>query len=426
MENRELMLRLGLALAIGFIVGLERGWKERAEAEGQRAAGLRTFSLVGLLGGVTGVMSLDGDRLLLTAGLIVTGGAVGIFMWRESEREGDFSATSLVAALLVFMLGALAVLGDMVVAAGAGVATTVLLAHKAALHGWLARLTWEELRSGLLLAAMTFIALPLLPDRTIDPWQAVNPHDLWLMTILIAAVSFAGYAAVKIAGPERGLLLAATLGGLFASTAVTLSLARLARRDGGRLRLISGSILAAGSVMLLRVLAITGLINPALALGLAPVLAAAAASQAAASAALIVTGRPGRGAAAGGANLDHRNPFDLPEVLRFGAILAVVILTSHFALRYFGERGLLTIAAFSGLADVDALTLSAAQMAGAAPAAVHAILVAVGVNTLAKTAYAWNAGGRRLGLILLAVNALTIAVAVLALNLLDLTATSPA
>ncbi|MGA7268881.1 MAG: DUF4010 domain-containing protein, partial [Aestuariivirga sp.] len=287
MNMLDLAFRLGLALAIGFVIGLERGWRERDEEEGQRTAGLRTFTLIGLLGGVLGALSTGGDRSLLAAAFAILGAVLGVFLWREGQKHEDLSATTFVAALVTFALGAFAVLGDTTIAAGAAVATLLLLANKETLHGWLARITWPELRSGLLLAAMTFIALPLLPDRAIDPWQAINPHEIWLMTILIAAVSFAGYAAVKIAGPQRGLVLAATLGGLVASTAVTLSLARLARVSAAHVRMLSGAILAAGAVMLLRVLAVVALLNTPLASGLAPVLLAAAVASGLIAAALV-------------------------------------------------------------------------------------------------------------------------------------------
>ena len=111
MEFTELATRLSLALALGFVIGLERGWKERDEAEGLRAAGLRTFSLIGLMGGVFGVLSLGGDRLLISAGFVTTGAVLALFIWRETAREGEYSATTLIAALLTFALGALAVLG---------------------------------------------------------------------------------------------------------------------------------------------------------------------------------------------------------------------------------------------------------------------------------------------------------------------------
>jgi uncharacterized membrane protein (DUF4010 family) len=412
METTELATRLGLALALGFIIGLERGWKERDEGEGHRAAGLRTLSLIGLLGGVFGMLSLGGDRILLAAGFVTTGAVMAAFIWRESQREGDYSATTLVAALLTFMLGAFAVLGDMTIAAGAGVVTVGLLAYKSTLHGFLARLTWDELRSGLLLAAMTFIALPLLPDRALDPWGAINPHSLWLITILIAAVSFAGYVAVKLAGPSRGLVLAAALGGLISSTVVTLTLAGLARANTARIGLITGSILASGAVMMARVLVLAGVVNLSLAAALAVPLLSAALFQAVA--AFLLVGRDGRNGEAGAEGLVHKNPFQLSEVLRFGAILAAVMLAAGIAQSVWGNGGLMAVAAISGLADVDAMTLSVANMGSATMTGVAAVLLTIGVNNAAKSIYGWVAGGTKLGLILLSLNMAAMGVAVAA------------
>ena len=416
MDTSELALRLGLALASGFVIGLERGWKERDEGEGHRAAGLRTFSLIGLLGGVFGALSLNGDRMVLAAGALLVGAALAAYMWREGERNDDVSATSLMAGLLTFALGAYAVLGERAVAAGAGVAAVLLLAHKQLLHGWLARITWAELRSGMLLGAMTFIALPLLPNRTLDPWNAVNPHELWLMTILIAALSFAGYVAVKLAGPRRGLPLAAALGGLVSSTAVTLSLARLAKDNGAHMPLLAGAIMASGTVMMLRVLAIAGLFYMPLALALAPAIIAASAMAVAAS---LVLAWP-RARADGSPDapaFQLRNPFDLGEVLRFGAFLAFVMFAVAVVRHELGEPGLLGIAALSGLADADALTLSVARLQEASPIATQAVMLTVAVNTIAKSVYGWMAGGARLGLILLGGNVLMLAAGAAALIL---------
>ena len=409
MNMLDLAFRLGLALAIGFVIGLERGWRERDEEEGQRTAGLRTFTLIGLLGGVLGALSTGGDRSLLAAAFAILGAVLGVFLWREGQKHEDLSATTFVAALVTFALGAFAVLGDTTIAAGAAVATLLLLANKETLHGWLARITWLELRSGLLLAAMTFIALPLLPDRAIDPWQAINPHEIWLMTILIAAVSFAGYAAVKIAGPQRGLVLAATLGGLVASTAVTLSLARLARASAAHVRMLSGAILAAGAVMLLRVLAVVALLNAPLASALAPVLLAGAVASGLIAAVLV--GGHVQQTAGQSSDLVMRNPFEIGEVLRFGALLAVVMAAVALARQAYGDGGLFGVAAMSGLADVDALTLSAARLDVPLTVAADAILIAIAVNTLAKTAYAGYAGGARIGGLLLLCNTAIIGIA---------------
>ncbi len=397
MEQTELISRLGLSLAIGFLIGLERGWRERDAEEGHRTAGLRTFSLIGLMGGIFGALSLDGDRILIAAGFITIGVTLGAFMWREGQFHDNLSATSLVAAMLTFLLGVFAVLGVLSVAAGAGVATVILLAHKEFLHEWLTRVTWVELRSGLLLAAMTFMLLPLLPDRTIDPWNVLNPHSLWLMTVLIAAVSFGGYAIVKLAGPRTGLFLAAVLGGLFASTAVTLSLARLARENDSHVRLLAGGILAAGCAMFLRVLAVTALLNSQLSLAVAPILLVAAGTMGILAFVFASTGN--NAGVQDDKNFALKNPFDIVEVLRFGALLAIVLLAVSLARMQFGDSGVLTVAAISGLVDVDAITLSVSRLGEVSPAAVNAILAAVAMNTLAKGVYAWLAGGARLGML---------------------------
>lgn len=423
MEPKELVLRLGLSLALGFVIGLERGWKERDEGEGHRAAGLRTFSLVGLMGGLFGILSLGGDRLLISAGFLATSAVLALYMWRESQHEKDFSATTLIAGLLTFVLGATAILGDMRIAAGAGVATVGLLAYKTQLHGFLSRVTWDELRSGLLLAAMTFIALPLLPNEALDPWNALNPHKLWLITILIAAVSFVGYVAVKVAGPSRGLVLAASLGGLISSTVVTLTLSHLARGNTARLGLLTGSIISAGAVMMARVLVLAGFVNLSLAAALAVPLLSAALFQAVS--AFFLIGRDGAKANGEKAEaLVHKNPFLLSEVLKFGAILAAVMLAAGVADSMFGHKGLMAVAAISGLADVDALTLSVANMGPATSNGVAAILLTIGVNNLAKSIYGWISGGGRLGLMLFTLNMAAIAVAVAAWWMLPLNVVS--
>lgn len=301
-------------------------------------------------------------------------------------------------------------------ASGAGAATLLLLAHKHLLHGFLERVTWTELRSGFLLAAMTFIALPLLPDRIVDPWNALNPNALWLMTILIAAVSFAGYVAVKMAGPQRGLLLAAALGGLFASTAVTLSLSRLAKQNAGHLRLLAGGILGSGTVMLTRVLVVTGLINLQLAERLAPPLLAAALGMALVAAIYVLSdhGKPRED----GSRFVLKNPFELLEVLKFGLVLTVISAAVVLARRLWGDTGLLALAAISGRADVDAITLSVSRLSGAETVAVTAILLTVMVNTLAKNVYAAMAGGARLGWLVLAGTAAAVAAGVAGWQLL--------
>ena len=255
---------LAIALAIGLLIGVERGWHERKEAEGERAAGLRTHALLGLLGGIWGLIVRGGGPgglIALSIVFLVVTAAMAVFRLREITKQGTFGATTLVAGMLAFALGAFAVLGSMPAAAAAGVATASLLALKGALHGWLERLTWPELRATLLLLAMSVILLPILPDRAIGPFEALNPRHLWMLTILLATVSFAGYIAVKVAGERRGIVMTGIAGGLVSSTAVTMTLAKLAREHPVQSRLcLAGMVLASG-VMVLRVLTVVGVLN---------------------------------------------------------------------------------------------------------------------------------------------------------------------
>ena len=177
MDLYELISRLGLALGIGLLIGLERGWRRREAEPGSRAAGIRTFAISSLLGGLTAALAQALSKQGLGEAPSVAGGivlgvafaayslAITLFSRDENRAAGSLSATTAIAGMLTFALGAYAFLGDMRIAAGAAVATTALLASREKLHGWVESITWPELRSGVVLLAMTFIALPLLPSR---------------------------------------------------------------------------------------------------------------------------------------------------------------------------------------------------------------------------------------------------------------------
>ena len=230
MAELELLQRAGLAAAIGLLIGIERGWQEREARDGARVAGIRTFTLIGALGGICGLYA---GPQVIGLGLCFLAFALpfGLFEWRRAEQAGSVSATDLVTGLLTFALGAFAAEGNMAVAAAVGVAAAAILAERQMMHEFLRRLKWMELRAGLLLLVMTVVLLPVLPDRTVDPWNALNPHQIWLMTVLVGAVSYGGYIAVRIAGERKGLLYAAIMGGVASSTTVTWMFARLARRN---------------------------------------------------------------------------------------------------------------------------------------------------------------------------------------------------
>lgn len=400
MDTFELIQRMTIALAIGLVIGIERGWQQREEAEGERAVGLRTHALAGLLGGAWGAIARGtGDWGVVALGLafMTFAGAIVIFRLRELEHDKTFGATTVVAAMIAFALGAMAVLGDQTVAAAAGVAVAVLLALKTVLHTWLKRLTWEELRAGLILLAMTVILLPVLPDREIAAWLPINPREVWLLTILIAALSFAGYVAIRVAGPQLGIPLSGIAGGLVSSTATTLNMGRLARQHTERTKLFAAAILLSSAVMMLRVIFLVGVVNASLLQFVAPPLVLAVLAQG------VLAGYLGnwtRSAATVDQPLSLRNPFDLGVVLAFGALLAIIMALTKLLAAWAGAGGAIALAAISGTFDVDAISLSLARLVPGgldANTAACAILVAVIANSLTKIALAWTTGGAALG-----------------------------
>jgi uncharacterized membrane protein (DUF4010 family) len=399
MDAEELIRRLAAALAIGLLVGTERHWRERQEAEGRRTAGVRTFALTGLFGGVIAALALalgeTGGALLLGFGLAALLAAQLPFALREADAENKVSATSLVSALGTYSLGALAVMGDMAVAGAAAVAMTAILAARESLHGLMARITWAELRSALVLLSMTLLVMPLVPDEPIALLGGLNPGKIWRLAILLAAISYLGYLAVRLMGPERGLVLSGAAGGLVSSTAVALSNARAASKGGAAVALAAGALIAA-AVSCLRTIGIVLFIAPAVAALLFAPLGVAALGMALAGLALARRANAdGEPAAAPG------NPFELAAVLKVALLLAVVALTSKLAAEKLGPTAVLAVSALTGLADVDAVALSVPLLAPATlslEVAAQAVLAAVGMNICAKAAYAMILGGGRFGL----------------------------
>jgi uncharacterized membrane protein (DUF4010 family) len=399
MDQDDLFRRLAVALAIGLLIGLERGWRQREEAEGERTAGLRTHALTGLLGGICAALSIVSHPSILATAFVCFTAAFTLFAWFEAVSEKNFSVTSVVAAVLTFALGAYAVLGDELVAVAAAVAMALLLALKDPLHSWVRQLSWLEVRAVLVLLAMSFLLLPVLPNRAIDPWGAINPAEIWLLAILIAGVSFAGYFAVKTMGDHAGIAVAALAGGLASSTATTLSFARLARDHHQAAPVLTGGILLAGLVMIARVVVI--------ALALAPSLISRLLLPAIAGAIVLMVGsvflilRHREGERRSASPLQLRNPFDVATALKLTALIAVIMLVAKMLSGISSTSGLYVLAAISGIADVDALTLSMARLSGSQVSladAASAILIAVCMNTASKATMAAMIAGRTVGL----------------------------
>jgi uncharacterized membrane protein (DUF4010 family) len=398
MDGLALLHRLGVALAIGLLVGAERHWRERGDADGQRTAGVRTFGITGLTGGVIGALALAlpggqgvAAALLVGLGLLGHSAAMVLFKLREAAAEGEFSVTSVVAAQATFLLGALAVLGDVQAAGAAAVAVTALLAAREQLHGFVARLSWMELRSAVLLLAMTLVVLPLVPDRPLAALGGLNPSRVWLMAVTLAGIGYLGYIAMRLFGASAGQLLAGLAAGLVSSTAAAVANGRAALERPAQSGILAAGALVAGAVSYLRTAAIAWVGAPGVGGMLVPALVAGAVAQGLVALALLLRG----GAAPAGEQPTAENPFELASVLRLALLLAVVALVAEFAAATLGGAAVLLVAAFSGLADVDAVTLTMPALVPnrmSAALAATAIAVAVASNTLAKCAYAAGFG----------------------------------
>lgn len=393
-----IFFNLGLALALGLLIGVERGWQARAVAEGGRIAGIRTFGLIGLLGGLLEFLARDAWEIIFGVGFLAFVILMAVAHFVESRATHSYGVTTIVAGLITFVLGALAVRGLHAVAATAAVVTTILLSAKPILHKWVEQIEAVELTAALKLLLVSVVILPVLPDQGFGPWQALNPYQLWWLVVLMAAISFAAYCAMKIAGAERGILLTGFLGGLVSSTAVTVQLARLSRRAESP-NIFAAGVLVAGATMFIRILLVVGIVSPMLLASLAIPLGAMGLTVFAAAAAFALRKR----ALTPLGTLKLDNPVELKQALQFATLLAIIILLTKWVQASFGETGLYPLAAVSGLADVDAITISLARLALeeriTIASARYGIVLAAAVNTVAKATLAIFIGGPKLGLL---------------------------
>lgn len=388
---------LATALAIGLLIGLERGWHERAAAEGARVAGLRTFGLIGLFGGLSALLGQQYGALVL--GLIFVGYAIlaASAYWVASRRDESLGITTEIASFIAFLLGAAAVSGYQLEAVAAAVVVTLLLGLKPLLHGWLMRMNQDELLAILKMLLISVVLLPVLPNQGYGPWGALNPYVIWWMIVLVAGVGFIGYFASRIFGNRKGLMLTSLFGGLSSSTALTVAFSRFSRQQASAVPLLAIGIIVASSTMFPRVLVEVAVVNRdllpmlLLPLGVMAVVAYAGA---------YLLWRMAHGGDVPDAQPTVRNPFELGSALRFGLLLVAIMLLAHALKQWFGHMGIYALAAFSGLADVDALVISLSRLAGEGMdphVAVHGIVIGTVVNTLVKTGLAFVLGGSVLG-----------------------------
>jgi len=374
---------LAIALALGLLIGLERGWKERSAEEGSRLAGIRTFGLTSLLGALWQQLSVSETQFTLGIAFLAFTSLVISISFIEAKRKRVYGITTTVAVMVTFALGALAMRGNTALAAGATAVTITLLGLKPVLHRGIQSLEPREMTAVFKLALISAVMLPILPNRTFDPWQAFNPYEIWWMVVLISAISFIGYFAIKIAGPNRGIFLTGLFAGLASSTAVTLSLSRLGKDHRNAHRQLAAGVIVASVTMFPRIVVVASVIAPSL----APLIIWPVSLISLSGYGIVWWLVKHTNTATAPGTLQLENPFDLSTALKFGVLLALIMWLTRLLQTGFGHSGIFLLAGISGISDVDAITLSLSRLVGKGVTAQSAglgILLAATANTVVK------------------------------------------
>ena len=387
LSNADLA-RLVMPLAIGLLIGLERGWQQRSARPGSRVAGLRTFGLFGLIGGLAGFAAGMTQGWAVSA-VLLAGCALVIIGYR---RDKSPSATTEAAALVTLGLGWLAGHGLPVPALALAVVTAFLLAQRQRLHAWIEGLSEADFHAVVLFAVIAGALWPVLPDRAMGPMNAWNPRELWVVVVVVCAISFAGYVLGRRLGPERGVLAMAAVGAIYSSTAVTAALAqRIKTEPESRPRLAAG-IAIASTVMFLRTGLLVGLLVPFALIGFARVV-----GPAALVALLLAWLLARRAAVVPAGDAPTGNPFALLPALGFAVLVALVQLVVQWMQVRFGGSGVAITLALAGAMDVDAaiVALRGLPRGSITPGLAGTILaLPVLLNTLLKLGVVLVTAGR--------------------------------
>lgn len=380
------------SLGIGLLIGLER---ERNPAS---RAGLRTFGLVAVLGTVCALIAeRTGSPWIIAVGLLLVGGMM-IAAYHSHPDERDPGTTSVIAILLCFSYGAMVWLGFRTAAVMLAVVTTALLYFKPELQNLSKSLTRRDLISVLQFGVLSLVILPVLPDRDLGPYGALNPSQIWWMVVLVSGVSLSGYAALRYFGRKHGAPLLGLLGGLASSTATTLIFSRHARSEPMLASLALVIILIANLIVPVRLSVVTAIVQPAVLPILLPVLGGGLL----AGIGVVVYAWRGLGTQDGLPELELRNPTEIRTAVSFGLIYALVLLFSAALADYAGNKGVYVVALVSGLTDVDAITLSSLRLFGMAKLdaaeTVTSILIAMLANLGFKLGIIAVVGGRKLAI----------------------------
>jgi len=398
--------RLAIAAVIGLGVGLEREWSGHADGPQARFAGLRTFLLLGLLGGTAGLLTRENHEIIAT--IIAAGGiafSIAAYVMAVRQAGANRDGTTEAAAILVVALGVLAGAFSWLIAAAAGSLMVLALNEKKRLHGAITHLHQEELRAALQFAVLALVILPILPAGPYFGWAAVRPRALWMIVLLFCLLNFAGFIARRSAGERRGYLLTGLLGGAISSTAVTLGFARYSRQYPEASSALACGVVGACTVLVPRVIVISSVLNPPVAIQLMPFLIPAGVIGAAVVAFAWRADTPVP-QGAGDAPMswltgDDKNPLRLGVAIRLAVIFQLAMIAITFARQTWAVTGLYSSAVVLGLTDVDALTVSMSAPSTQVMTNVAARAIAIGIlaNTAVKFGISVAIGSPRYRLI---------------------------
>lgn len=377
-NNIEALPQFLTSLAIGLLIGLER------ERNPSAKAGLRTFALVALFGTMSALLSTKlGSPWLLIAGLLAVAGTIVAANLNNPREENDPGTTTVIALVLCYMLGAMIWYGLAKLAVMLAIGITALLYFKPELRGLSQKLTRRDLVAVLQFSVLTFIVLPILPDQNYGPYGAFNPHQAWLMVVLISGISLAGYAALQVVGTRYGAPLLGFLGGLVSSTATTMIYAKNGKSNPVMSNLAASVIVIASMVMLVRLIVVSTAVAFGALPGLLPVLAGGLVFG------LMVALYNWR-KMSNTTELfipETSNPAELHTAIGFGLLYVAVLLGAAWMADIAGSQGLYAVALASGLTDVDAITLSSLRLFNLGQLTEQQTVTAIALAVLANLAF---------------------------------------
>ena len=386
--STQLFQSLAISLLLGGLVGLQRQHVDSP------LGGVRTFPLVTVFGSLCAVLAGPFGGWIVGAGLLATVAVIALGS-RQVRTDDDRGITSEAAMLVMFAVGALCVSGPIIIAVVVGAGVAVLLQFKPQLHGFVTKLGDADVKAIMQFVLITFIVLPVLPNKTYDPFGVLNPHEIWLMVVLVVGISLGGYISYKFLGHHAGLILSGLLGGIISSTATTASYARRTAKQPAMVPAAATVICLATGVSFIRILLEVAVVSRTLLPAVAPLLIGLMVVSLLFA---LLFGR--RGSQPAEMMPLQGNPSELKSAILFGVLYGVVLISVAASKEYLPDSGLYAIAALSGLADLDAITLSTARLVESERLSVdsawRSILIAALSNLVFKCGLVLAVGDRKL------------------------------